>query len=268
MSDSQADRGRLRLRSTFDEDAELYDRARPGYPSQLFSDLKSLALISGTSHILEIGPGTGQFTRFLSESGAAVTAIDLGPGMVRVARRNLAACSNVNLIHSSFEDFPLPPQPFDVVVSATAFHWIDPTVRLPKSRQALRTGGHLAVIASRHMAGGTVLFWQRVERCYEAWFGAGVQEPPNRVQHAVSEILEELQRFDRFASPRLGRYEWEVEYTSETYLDLLRTYSELRTLPAESRERLLECVRRLIDEEFRGRIRKRHLTELVVAEAA
>jgi hypothetical protein len=34
---------RQRLRATFDEDAELYDRARPTYPRQVFDDLARLA---------------------------------------------------------------------------------------------------------------------------------------------------------------------------------------------------------------------------------
>jgi len=50
------------LRSTFDEAAELYHRARPGYPAALFDDLAELTSIRPGSRVLEIGPGTGQAT--------------------------------------------------------------------------------------------------------------------------------------------------------------------------------------------------------------
>jgi ubiquinone/menaquinone biosynthesis C-methylase UbiE len=54
---------REQLRASFDEDAELYDRARPGYPTELIDDLFSLADLSPDSRILEIGAGTGKISR-------------------------------------------------------------------------------------------------------------------------------------------------------------------------------------------------------------
>ncbi len=41
--DTPEEASRVRLSRTFDEDAELYDRARPGYPPELFDDLDALA---------------------------------------------------------------------------------------------------------------------------------------------------------------------------------------------------------------------------------
>lgn len=46
---------------------------------------------------------------------------------------------------ADFETWPLPKEPFDAVVSATAFHWIDAAVRMAKAADALRPGGVLAV---------------------------------------------------------------------------------------------------------------------------
>jgi len=53
---------REQLRATFNEDAARYDRVRPGYPAQLFSDLAMFAGIGPGVRVLEIGCGTGQFT--------------------------------------------------------------------------------------------------------------------------------------------------------------------------------------------------------------
>ena len=46
------ERDRARLRETFDEAAELYDRARPGYPAALFTDLAGLACIGPGCRVL------------------------------------------------------------------------------------------------------------------------------------------------------------------------------------------------------------------------
>ena len=158
---------RARLRETFDEAAELYDRARPGYPAALFDDLAALACIGPGCRVLELGCGTGQATVPLAERGCAIVCVELGAGMAAVARRKLARFPSVEVVVAPFEDWPLPPEPFDTVVSATAFHWLDPAVRVAKAADALRPGGALATIATHHVAGGTADFFAEVQACYE-----------------------------------------------------------------------------------------------------
>ncbi|HET8788172.1 MAG TPA: rRNA adenine N-6-methyltransferase family protein, partial [Actinomycetes bacterium] len=72
---------RERLRSTFDQVADLYDRVRPGYPAALFDDLAELAGVGPGARVLEIGPGTGQATVPLAERGCRVVAVELGAGL-------------------------------------------------------------------------------------------------------------------------------------------------------------------------------------------
>jgi ubiquinone/menaquinone biosynthesis C-methylase UbiE len=74
---------REQLAATFDQAAELYDRARPGYPAALIEVLTSLAAIGAGSRVLELGCGTGQLTVPLAQRGCAVTALDRGPKMRR-----------------------------------------------------------------------------------------------------------------------------------------------------------------------------------------
>ncbi|CAM5396715.1 hypothetical protein SMICM304S_10061 [Streptomyces microflavus] len=61
---------RALLARIFDEDAELYDRARPGYPPGLYDDLAELAGAGPGSRVLEVGCGTGQ-ARWSWPHGAA-----------------------------------------------------------------------------------------------------------------------------------------------------------------------------------------------------
>ena len=98
--------------------------------------------------MLEIGCGTGQATVPLAERGYRVVAVEMGTDMAAVARRNLAAFDSVEVVTAVFERWPLPVEPFDVVFSATAFHWIDPAVRVAKSADALRLGGLLATVGT------------------------------------------------------------------------------------------------------------------------
>jgi SAM-dependent methyltransferase len=81
-----ADRHRRRLRTTFTEDAELYDRVRSGYPPELFDDLAELTTVGKDRRVLEIGCGTAQATVPLAWRGCHVVAVELGEQMVGIAQ--------------------------------------------------------------------------------------------------------------------------------------------------------------------------------------
>jgi SAM-dependent methyltransferase len=253
--------------ATFDEAAELYDRARPGYPPELFEDLTDLAGLGPGARVLEIGSGTGQATLPLAERGFQITAIELGPNLAAVARRKLARFPNVTVVQGAFEDWPLPPEPFDAVVSATAFHWLDPSVRVSRSADALRHGGVLATIATHHIHGGDSEFFIDVQDCYRRWFPESAGTPlPTGVE--VAPDNGELSHSGRFEPATFRRYEWEQPYSAQEYVDLLSTYSDHRALGETRLRPLLDCISRLINERYGGRIRKRYINELRIARRA
>jgi SAM-dependent methyltransferase len=254
-----------RLRAIFSEDAERYDRARPGYPAALYDDLARLAGIGPGCRVLEIGCGTGQATIPLAERGCQIVAVELGAELAEVARRNLARFPDVEVVTAPFETWPLPAEPFDLVLSATAFHWIDPAVRVIKSADALRPGGALATIATHHVAGGTVPFFAEMQACYERW---DPSTPPGlRLEPAEAIPMEgeEIERSGRFEPPQFLRYPTDIPYTTASYIDVLLTYSGHRALGPDAQRGLLDCIAGLIDERYGGQIVKRYLSELRLA---
>jgi SAM-dependent methyltransferase len=261
----ETSRRREQLRGTFAEDAALYDRMRPGYPAALFEDLARFGQLGPGARVLEIGCGTGQATRSLAGRGYHVTALDLGPGMVAVARANLAAFEHVEVAVAAFESWPLPEQPFDAVVSATAFHWLDPTVRVARAAAALRPQGTLALISTHHVAGGDTPFFEQVQACYERW---DPSTPPGLRLPSIDEIPADSAELDSsglFEPAVIHHYTWSQSYTASEYRDLLLTYSGHRALDATRRERLLRCITDLIETRFSGRITKQYLNQLCLA---
>lgn len=265
--DTPQESRRVRLSRTFDEDAELYDRARPGYPPELYDDLADLAVAGPGSRVLEVGCGTGQATLPLAARGCRITAVEAGPSMAAVARRNLAGAAAVEVVTAEFESWPLPQEPFDAVVSATAFHWIDPAVRVAKAADAVRPGGALAVVRTQHVRGGTEQFFVEVQACYERF---DPETPPGlRLPPAAgidgSEHAEEVARSGSFGPTVFRRHERDLTYTTAEYLELLRTYSGHRALPDVDRNGLLQAIGDLIDGRYGGRVTKRYLIELAVS---
>src|SRR5580693_9188175 len=116
--------GEMRLRTTFDSVPELYQKARPNYPDELFDDLIQSTELPSGARLLEIGPGTGQATISLAKRGYDITAIELNEGMAKVARRELSDYKNVQVITGSFEETEFPAGSFDLIYAASAFHWV------------------------------------------------------------------------------------------------------------------------------------------------
>jgi SAM-dependent methyltransferase len=214
--------------------------------------------------VLELGPGTGQATVALARRGYAVVGVELGAGLAGVAARRLAAFEAVQVVNAAFEDWPLPVEPFDAVVAATSFHWLDPALRVAKAADALRPGGALAIIATHHVAGGTEQFFVDVQRCYEAWMPDTRGLRPPQAADVPERDRAELEA-GGLASVQTRRHERDLSYTTSEYLDVLRTYSNHRALAPDARDRLLACIGELIDTRFGGRIAKRYLTELTLA---
>jgi SAM-dependent methyltransferase len=253
------------LRTTFSEAAELYDRMRPGYPRAVFDELADFGRLGPGSRVLEIGCGTGQATLPLAERGYRVTAVELGTEMATIARRKLARFPQVEVVVSAFEDWPLPPEAFDAVVSATAFHWLDPAVRVARSAAALRPGGTLAIIGTHHIAGGDTRFFNETQACYERW---DPSTPPGLQLSDASHIPKDSAEIDQsglFERAVFHRYEWNETYSTAEYRDLLLTYSGHRALESDRREHLLDCITDLIESRYGGSITKRYLTELRLA---
>jgi SAM-dependent methyltransferase len=254
--------GRDELRAIFDGDAERYQRARPGYPGALFADLRRLAEVGPGARVVEIGPGTGQATAELAAGGPDLVAVELGAALAAALRRRL---TGVPVVVSAFEDWPLPAEPFDTVVAFTSWHWLTPGVRAAKVAAALRPGGTLATVTTMHVRGGTAEFFDQAQACYLRW-DPDVTQPEHLLPlSTVPPDRDEIDDDDRFEPARRLRHEQDVPYSTQSYVDLLGTYSGHRALAADRRAGLLGCLARLIDGRHGGTIVKRYGYELRLA---
>lgn len=256
---------RTRHRTTFDEIPELYDRARPAYPSELFDDLVELAGLSERARLLEIGCGPGLATVPLAERGLHIVCVELGAHLAAVARRNLAPFPHVEVVNADFEAWEPARADFDAVVAFTAIHWIDPEVRYAKPARLLRPGGALCVVATHHVrvAGGDP-FWADVQEDYDAVVPSDENRPPP-YPHEIFDLRPEVEAGGLFRNVAERRYRWDETYTAETYIAVIDTYSANRVLEPATRRLLYDRIQRRIEARPERAVRKPYVVTLNVA---
>jgi SAM-dependent methyltransferase len=254
-----------RRRQSFDEAAEDYNRWRAGYPQAVIEDIVASGHIETYSRVLEVGCGTGQLSVPLAERGVELVAVELGRNLAAFARRNLARFPHAQVENASFEDWYLPAEPFDTVVVANTFHWLDLELRFSKSARALKPGGYLTIGHAQHIRGGTPDFFEETQRFYLKW---GLSDDPNFQPPAGRDApigYPELDDRQEFGPVRRDRFEIPQHHTAESYVGWLRTDSLIATLDPRDREGFLVDIGDLIDNKFHGRVSRNFLYEVITA---
>ena len=127
----------------FSRDAGTYARGRPDFPAAALAWLmEDLGLRRGKS-ALELGAGTGKFTRLLVETGAVVTAVEPAAAMLDRLVRDLPS---VTALRGEARRIPLPDASADAVICAQAFHWFASREVLAEIHRVLKPEGTLGLI--------------------------------------------------------------------------------------------------------------------------
>ncbi len=249
----------------FDEIPTLYDRFRPGYPAAAIEALIELGQVPEQADVLEIGPGTGQLTIPLADRGLIITAVEPGPRLAQLVTRKLRRYGGAKVIKSRFEDADIPSGSFDLVVSATAFHWVDPETRYDLAAAALRPTGALALLRNDHVRGQDNLrYYERaadIYRHHAPQFGPPY-EPPGEAQ--VAGFKSEMIDSGAFRIVEERRFGWDQWYDSRTLIGLLRTHSDHRALTTARRAALVREIRGLVDTELGGSFIDRYVTTVCI----
>ncbi|WP_256836241.1 class I SAM-dependent methyltransferase [Micrococcus sp. Mcc89] len=134
----------------FETGGEHYDAVRPSYPAAVVD--RVLAGIADGADVVELGAGTGLFTRLLAARPAdrvrTVTALEPSASMRAVLEREVAAGTGgrVRAVPGTGEATGLPAASADAVVAAQAWHWMDPAAASAEAARVLRPGGRLAAV--------------------------------------------------------------------------------------------------------------------------
>ena len=276
----QSDQERVRLSSSFDAVAEDYATMRPHYPAALFDDLATLTTPPPAAAV-EIGCGPGTATGDLLDRGWRVVAVEPGPRMAEVARRTLAG-RDLDVEVSTFEAWDPRGRRFDLGFSATAFHWVDPSVRWTKTAAVLSPGGHLALVTHRTVAASSFEEIERgadeLQRGLGAHVGHGGSPPETALEAELRAASDDIGMVWASPTPRaapsrparsLTRRPSAPTPSSRTTQLGRRSPCCRRTPPIwpspRACARLFADLKEMIEDRFGGSVTRRYLSVLAVA---
>jgi len=238
-------------RFVYGEVAELYDRARPGYPDELIEDVVRAAG-APAPRALEAGAGTGKATVAFARRGLRIVALEPNADMAAIASDVCATYPDVDVVVATFEQWQPPAAvagSFDLVAAAQSWHWLAPDLRCTKSAALLRPGGALALFWNLPAWEDTELrdALDEVYAARAAGLGAAPMFPRLHAPGDGGRIVEEIESSGAFGPVDQRSYRWVQPYTTQEYLDLTSTHSDHRLLPEATREALLGDVAEVLE---------------------
>ncbi|WP_246506948.1 class I SAM-dependent methyltransferase [Actinocrinis puniceicyclus] len=268
MRPNRRDLGRV-----FNDVPELYDRVRPGYPDELFADFVAITGTDESSSLLEVGCGTGQATRSLAALGCAVTAVEQGEEMAALARRRMAAFRNVEVETSAFEEWDERGARFDVLVAASSWHWVDPSIGWRRAHDVLRPGGWLALL------GNVVVRRPGEPEVYAETADLHERFCPGNPGWGHPPLEDDVRATDSgwgladapaglFGPTIVFWYPTVQRFDGDGFADLLRSTSLYRGLDRDVREPLLDAIAERIRTRMGDRAARRYLSVLRVGRRA
>lgn len=213
--------------------ADDYDRLRPGPPEAALDWL----VPGDCATAVELGAGTGLFTRALERRAGQVIAVEPDDRM----RAVLAARSpGVRAVAGRGEEIPVPDASADGVFVSSAWHWLDHGAAVPEIARVLRDGGRLGVIWTsrdrRADVAAELNMFRRPDRSQPAE-GAG----PRRRRPEVT-----LPENAPFLNVDTATFTFTRTMTVDDFVDSLGTYSRVITAPDEERAAALARARQAL----------------------
>jgi SAM-dependent methyltransferase len=127
----------------FSTQAGTYTQGRPDYPQALSLWLRDALAIDAQASVVDLGAGTGKFTRLLKPLTEHLTAVE----PVQAMRQEFSkSFPDTTIVHGTAEALALAAASADAVVCAQAFHWFANEAALAGIHRVLKPGGRLGLI--------------------------------------------------------------------------------------------------------------------------
>ncbi len=214
----------------FDTVSDTYDKFRPAYVPELYRMLLDYIPIGEGCRVVEIGTGSGQATTPLLETGCFLTAVEQGERFSALLREKFGAYEGFSLITAKFEDCTFENNSYDLVFSATAFHWIPEEIGYPKVYAMLKPGGVFARFANHPFRDkGRSELAAEIDGLYREYYYPFYHTKPTEQAEFSQAQARELALLGEkygFRDSAFALFHRRRCFSAEEYVQLLGTYSD------------------------------------------
>lgn len=228
---------------------ELYDRIRPSYQAPALSFIRRAVDASHALNIVEIGAGTGIFTRALLAhpewdcSINEIRAIEPSEGMRSIFLKTVND-ERVSINQGTFDATGIESGWADLIVVAQAFHWCpDYELAAVEFDRILKPKATL------------VLIWNLEDRDRAEWV-AQVRERIERHEEGTPQFRLGLWRQvynaasyrKAFRAPHEQTWSYNLEATVDTVMDRASSKSYIAVLPPHVKAEVQQDLRRILED--------------------
>ena len=236
---------------TFDTVASAYEKMRPGYPEALYRAVFDYAPVGAGSCVLEIGGGGGQATEPVLKVGCELTAVEYGAQFSALLRQKFACYPTFSVVTGKFEDVALLGATYDLIFSASAFHWIPEEIGYPRVYDLLKPGGAFARFANHPFRDkGNPALSRRIDELYAQYYYPYHGKEPRVLQEYTEQQAAERARVAErygFSDIRFALFYRTRTFTAKEYVALLGTYSDHIAMECTVRETFFSAVEQAIN---------------------
>jgi SAM-dependent methyltransferase len=206
----------------------LYDAARPDYPDDAISYFVAAFDLDESKHVLDLGAGSGIFSRQLHPFVGRVTAVEPSASMRDSFR---SANADMEIRDGSDVAIPIDDHSVDAVFVAQAFHWFDAPRALEEIHRVLVPHGALGLI------------WNERDETVE-WVSAlsRAMQWDTRQPYEVGKDFTEVIAAGPFTNVERAFFQHSQLLSREGLFQRVLTTSYISTMEDEERDRLMVSV--------------------------
>ncbi|MBQ8782386.1 MAG: class I SAM-dependent methyltransferase [Clostridia bacterium] len=217
------------LNWTFNTVADTYEKLRPGYVDELYQTIFEYKAIDGKSKVIEVGIGGGQATLPFLKTGCNLNAVDYGENFCKICREKFKEYPNFSAVSGKFEDIELLGE-YDLIYSASAFHWIPEEIGYRKVYAMLKNGGVFCRFANHpYRDKGKPELSAEMDKIYSEYY----YKYHNKEPKPLAEYTEQQARDRALIAEKYGFTDVQYKlfyrtrtFSAEEYIMLLGTYSD------------------------------------------
>lgn len=228
------------FRKIFDTIPERFDRYRPRYCRELFDFLISYSGIGRGKRVLELGPGTGQATDPILDTGCEYHAVELGEHLYAKMLEKYGARDNFDIVNGDFITYDFGKERYDMIYSAATIQWIPQDIAYKKTFELLKPGGVLAMMLTKgdFKTPNPVLF-DKIQAVYGEYFKPETQYTYGKFDYTAGTGY-------GYLSSERHEFPGRRVFNAETYVAYCGTHCDHLNIPEPYKSRFFDGLKNAV----------------------